>query len=181
MTTKLPMLEKIQGFLRDPEMLVEAANKCAEDYANGIEQPARYDHVLVAEGEDLPRVAQYLAGVYAVVSAIGAIVVVRRREEVTSQEIDAVAIGILQDIAKWKLGFVEMDLALRLFDLARNAGRPFRMDLGPLGRAERVDVYDFRRMTEESTMLPESRENFRNKFFLIAVARWLLKKLDGDE
>jgi hypothetical protein len=148
--------EQIQAIIRNPDYLIEGANRCAKAYAEGT--PYGYTPF----GTESPElVAQNFAGIQAVVSGVGIIC------SISQKDLESHGTACLLMIANGTCGKPIKDLLHRLANATWGAGQPFRTDKGPLGRADRVNVFD---------LLP-SEEVDKDWKQIQAAAVFLLEKL----
>jgi hypothetical protein len=140
-------------------MQQEVANVCDNAYAVGVGHPEYHTPFTADDKPEL--LAQNLAGLFAVNTAIGIISVVREidvEENVTK---------VLSDIASDNLTDQEKQITLRLANLSWATCQPFRSDKGPLGRADRVNVFD----------LLEHDEVIKDYYQIQAAAQYVLDQL----
>lgn len=149
--------QALQDIIRDRKNILECANRCARAYAvsNGYEY--------TPFGEDAAEaVAQNYAGLQAVVSGLGLICSLGSAStiEISGKE-------LLARIAGGTCNEDTRNILLRLANATWGAGQPFRSDKGPLGRADRVNVFE---------LLPQE-ETAKDWVQIQAAARFLEEKL----
>lgn len=123
--------KQLQDIIRDPGNLVECANRCADAYneANGY----AYKPFGADEAET---VAQNYAGLQAVVSGVTLIC------SQGGKALDEHGPPLLALVADSTCDDWTKDTMHRVANATWGAGQPFRLDKGPLGRADRVNVFD---------------------------------------
>lgn len=118
-------------------------------------------------GIDQPeKVAQNLAGLQAVNSSIG--IVAMMRGAISPQDVNNRVLEVLTDISTGRLTSVEQSVVLRTANATWGAGQPYRADKGPLGRADRMNVFD----------LLDQKAVAKDWHQIKAAADWLLTLLE---
>ncbi len=120
---------KLQAIMRDRANLIECANRCAQAYDGG-------KYYTPFDETEAETVAQNYAGMQAVVTGITLICSQGRMplDQHGPYVLGLVASGTCDDWTR--------DTMLRIANATWGAGQPFRLDKGPLGRADRVNVFD---------------------------------------
>lgn len=158
----MKILPAILAVFGDTEAMVQGANVCDKAYACGTGNPGWYTPFT----SDTPeRVAQNVAGIQTVVSGIGVLAGLRGAK--TPEEVDEMALAVLNDIARNDLSDLERDIMHRLANCAWGAGQAFRTDKGPLGRMKNMNVFD----------LLDADDVEKDLHQFTAAAKWLLEKL----